>query len=104
MRKKFNILIYFLFINLFAGNVLAETQCKNFIKDISENPIEFKNNFLPSVKWTHVDPGFDFAVFWDEEAREGAGDWMFKYTDEGNLIINKFLHSDYDKRIKQNSK
>ena len=87
---------------MFAGNLLANPQCKNFIKDISDNPIEFKTNFLPSAKWTYTDPGFDFAVFWDKEAREGLGEWMFKYTDEGNLIINKFTHGDYDKSIKQN--
>ena len=101
MKKKFNILaIIFFILNYFIGNVFAGSKCQNFYKAINDNPEEFKAYLLPSAKYTYTDPGFDFEVFWDTSDQENPR-WVFKYTDEGNLIVNKYLHSERNKKIKK---
>lgn len=101
MKKKFNILaIIFFILNYFIGNVFAGSKCQNFYKAINDNPEEFKAYLLPSAKYTYIDPGFDFEVFWDTSDQENPR-WVFKYTDEGNLIVNKYLHSERNKKIKK---
>ena len=101
MKKKFNILaITFFILNYFIGSVFAENWCKDFIKGLKDNPEEFKVNYLPSAKFTYTDPGFDFKVFWDTKIEKGSK-WRMKYTDEGNLIVEKFLHFDRNKEIKR---
>ena len=101
MKKKFKILIITFFIlNYFIGNVFAGSFCQNFYKALSDNPDEFKVYLLPSAKYTYVDPGFDFKVFWDTSDQKKPG-WVFKYTDEGNLTVKKYLHSERNKKIKR---
>jgi hypothetical protein len=101
MKKKFKILaITFFILNYFIGNVFAANMCKDFIKSLKDNPEEFKVNYLPSAKFTYIDPGFDFKVFWDTKIEKGSK-WRMKYTDEGNLVVQKFLHSGRNKEIKK---
>jgi len=96
LKKIILILIAF---NFLITNSFSSIQCKDFISAISKNPEKYKTNFLPSSKFTYIDPGFEFAVFWNLESKDN-NKWEFFYNDEGNLTVSKFVHSKRDKRIK----
>lgn len=93
------IILILLTLNILLVNAHSSQMCKNFLNGISKNPDKYKTNFLPSAKYNYTDPGFEFAVFWNP-LREGNNKWELQYTDEGNLILNKFVHSKYDRRVK----
>jgi len=99
MRKKFKILfLSFILLSFFTGNIFASTTCKKFINAIKDNPELYKADYLPSADIL-IDPGYDFEVFWNGGNLDG--DWTFKYTEEGNLIVNKLTSSKRNKEIKK---
>ena len=107
MKKKFkcmnlikNIFLILIALNFLIGNSFSSNLCNNFLNTIKNNPGKYKTNYLPSGKYIYTDPGVDFEVFWNTEL-EKANKWAFKYTEEGNLIINKYLHSKRNKKIKR---
>jgi hypothetical protein len=101
MKKKFKILVLsFIILSFFAGNVFASGKtCKAFLKAINDNGEEYQSDFLPTPRKIYINPGYSFEVFWDESLKK-KNKWITKYTEDGNLTVDKLQHSQRNKEIK----